>query len=63
MKTEELINFLTAYPKDAEVEIEIYETTSGRYVDTTADITITESDSATPTLKIDADAGKFINFM
>ena len=39
MKTEELINFLTAYPKDAEVEIEIYETTSGRYVDTTADIT------------------------
>ena len=59
MKAGDLINLLAAYPEDAEVEIEIYETASGRYVDTTADITIAESRSAVPTLRIDADARKF----
>lgn len=59
MKAGELISLLAAYPEDAEVEIEIYETASGKYVDTTADITIAEKVSAVPALRIDADAGKF----
>lgn len=60
MKAGDLINLLAAYPEDAEVEIEIYETASGKYVDTTADITISERCSVVPILKIDADARKFI---
>ena len=59
MKAGDLINLLAAYPEDAEAEIEIYETASGKYIDTTADITISERCSTVPTLKIDTDAGKF----
>lgn len=41
-----------------EIEIEIRETVSGKYIDTTADITIDE-DAWAPTLRIDVEAGKF----
>lgn len=48
MKAGDLINLLAAYPEDAEVEIEIYETASGKYIDTTADITISELSEICP---------------
>ena len=44
---------------DAEIEIEIYETGTGKYIDTTAAITIVEEDVFVPTLKIDVEADKF----
>ncbi len=59
MKVKELMELLAAYQGDDEVEIEIYETASGRYIDTTADITVAEKAALVPTLKIDVDAGKF----
>ena len=62
MKAGDLINLLTSYDEDDEVEIEIYETVSGQYIDTTAAISIVEEGSFAPTLRIDVEAGKFKNF-
>ncbi len=59
MRVKELMELLAAYQGDDEVEIEIYETASDKYIDTTADITIAEHETAIPTLKIDVEAGKF----
>jgi hypothetical protein len=49
---------LTACGEDEEIEIEIYETISGRYVDTTADIAVVE-DGLGLVFKIDVEAEKF----
>lgn len=38
MKAGDLIDLLMSYQNDDEIEIEIYETTSGHYIDTTASI-------------------------
>lgn len=62
MKTGELIDFLMLYDKDDEVQIEIYETLSDNYIDTTAAITIMEENVNVPTLRIDVEAGKFKAF-
>ncbi len=62
MKTGELIDFLMLYDKDDEVQIEIYETLSDNYIDTTAAITIVEENVNVPTLRIDVEAGKFKAF-
>lgn len=62
MKTGELIDFLMVYDKDDEVQIEIYETLSDNYIDTTAAITIVEENVNVPTLRIDVEAGKFKAF-
>ena len=59
MKAGELIDFLMLYDKDDEVQIEIYETLSDNYIDTTATITIVEENVNVPTLRIDVEAGKF----
>ena len=40
MKAGDLIDLLMSYQNDDEIEIEIYETTSGHYIDTTASISI-----------------------
>ena len=64
MKVEELMSLLSAYEDDDEIEIEIYETMSGKYVDTTANITISDDDLAfVPVLKIDVEAEKFRKFL
>ena len=59
MKAGDLIDLLKLYDNDDEVEIEIYETGTGKYVDTTAAIQIVEEDAFVPTLRIDVEAGKF----
>lgn len=63
MKAGDLIDLLMFYDKDDEVEIEIYETGSDKYVDTTADIQIAEGDAFVPTLRIDVEAGKFKKYL
>ena len=55
MKAGELIDFLMLYDKDDEVQIEIYETLSDNYIDTTAAITIVEENANVPTLRIDVE--------
>lgn len=59
MKAGDLIDLLKLYNNDDEIEIEIYETGTGKYVDTTAAIQIVEEDAFVPTLRIDVEAGKF----
>ena len=59
MKAGELIDLLMLYDEDDEVQIEIYETHSDSYIDTTAAITIVEENVYVPTLRIDVEAGKF----
>ncbi len=45
-----------------EIEIEVYETISGKYIDFTADITIVE-DTCGPTFRIDIEAEKVRKFL
>lgn len=62
MKYGDLMDLLTAYGEDEEIEIEIYETISGRYIDTTADIAIVE-DGLGLVFKIDVEAEKFRKYI
>ena len=59
MKVKDLIDLLWAYDNEDEIEIEVYDTISGKYIDTTADITVVEEDVLVPTLRIDLEANKF----
>lgn len=59
MKVGDLIDLLMPYQNDDEIEIKIYETASGHYIDTTASISVVENDAFVPTLRIDMEAGKF----
>ena len=59
MKVGDLIDLLMSYQNDDEIEIKIYETASGHYIDTTASISVVENDAFVPTLRIDVEAGKF----
>lgn len=59
MKVGDLIDLLMPYQNDDEIEIKIYETASGHYMDTTASISVVENDAFVPTLRIDMEAGKF----
>ena len=63
MKAGDLIDLLKLYNNDDEIEIEIYETGTGKYVDTTASIQIVEEDAFVPTLRIDVEAGKFKKYL
>lgn len=60
VKAGELIDLLMHYSDDD--EIEVYETTSGCYVDTTADIAIVE-DACGPVFRIDVEAEKLQKFL
>ena len=62
MKCGDLMDLLTAYSEDEEIEIEIYETISGRYIDTTADIAVVE-DGLGLVFKIDVEAEKFRKYI
>ena len=61
MKSGDLIYLIMTY-NDDEIKIKVYETISGKYVDTAAAVTIAE-DVAVPTLRIEVEAGKFNNFL
>lgn len=61
MKVGDLIDLLMTYSNDD--EIEVYETISRKYVDSSCDITISEENTLVPTLKVDVEAGKFQNFL
>ena len=61
MKAGDLIDLLMTY-NDDEIKIKVYETISGKYVDTAAAVTIAE-DVAVPTLRIEVEARKFNNFL
>ena len=63
MKAGDLIDLLMLYDNDDEIEIEIYETGTGKYIDTTAAVTIVEEDVFVPTLKIYVEAGKFKKYL
>jgi hypothetical protein len=62
MKAGHLIELLKLYNDDDEIEVEVYETISGKFVDSTADITIAEN-AVVPTLRIDVEAEKFRKFL
>ena len=63
MKAGDLIDLLMLYDNDDEIEIELYETGTGKYIDTTAAIIIVEEVVFVPTFKIDVDAGKFKKYL
>ncbi len=58
MKVSELLDYLQLFDNDDELEIDVYETISSKYIDSTADIVIDEK-ALVPTLRIDIEAGKF----
>lgn len=62
MKCGDLMELLKAYGDEEEIEIEIYETVSGKYIDTTADITVVE-DGLGLVFKIDVEADKFRKYI
>lgn len=59
MKVSELLDYLQLFDNDDELEIDVYETISSKYIDTTADIVIDEK-ALVPTLRIDVEAEKFL---
>ena len=60
MKVQELRKLLDIYDDDDEIEIEIYETKSGKYIETIADIAVADAEPAfVPILKVDVEAEKF----
>lgn len=63
MKVGYLIDLLMTYDNDDEIEIEVYETTSGKFVDSSCDITISDEHALVPTLKVGVEAEKFRNFL
>ena len=62
MKTGELIDLLMTFNPEDEISIDIHETVSGKYVDSTSAVAIVE-DAFEPTFKIDVEAGKFEKFI
>lgn len=63
MKAGDLINLLMSYGKSDDVEIEIYETGSGQYIDATAAISVVEEGAIVPTFRINVEAEKFKDFL
>ena len=63
MTVGDLITMLRAYPKDDEIEIQVFETNSGELIDSTSAIGIVEEDIFYPTFSIDIEAEKFRNYI
>ena len=59
MTVQSLINYLNNFNPNDEVEIEIYETISDKFIDSTFDIAISEKITSFPTLVIDIEEEKF----
>lgn len=58
MKAGDLIDLLMEFRDDDEIDIEVYETISGKFVDSTSAVTFVD-DAISPTLRIDFEAEKF----
>ena len=56
------MELLTAYGAEGEIEVDIYETISGKYIDITADIAIAE-DGIGLVFKVDVEAEKFKKYI
>lgn len=56
------MELLIAYGAEEEIEVEIYETISGKYIDTSADIAIAE-DGIGLVFKVDVEAKKFKKYI
>lgn len=63
MKVGDLIDLLMTYDNDDEIQIEVYETISRKFVDSSYDIIFSEEDTFAPTLKVDVEASKFKDFL
>lgn len=59
MTVQSLINYLNNFNLNDEIVVEIYETISKRFIDSTFDITISEKNVKVPALVIDVEAEKF----
>lgn len=59
MTVQNLIHYLNNFNPNDEVEVEIYETISKRFIDSTFDIAISEKSTPFPTLVIDVEEEKF----
>ena len=58
MKIHDLKVFLNSFDENKELVIEVFETSSRNYIDSTADIGYAANTSV-PTIRIDIEAGKF----
>jgi hypothetical protein len=63
MKVGDLIDLLMTYGNDDDIEIELYEAISGKFVDSSYAITVSEENTVVPTLKVDVEAEKFRSFL
>lgn len=59
MTVQSLINYLNNFNPNDEVEIEIHETISGNFIDSSFDVAISGKNVKVPTLIIDVEAEKF----
>ena len=59
MTVQSLIDYLINFDPNDEVEVEIYETISNKFIDSTFDVAISEKNVKVPTLVIDVEAEKF----
>ena len=58
MKIRELLDYLDTFDYEDELEIDVYETITKRYIDTTSGIRI-DTEGTNPSLAIDVEVGKF----
>lgn len=59
MKVGDLVGLLNTYDNDDKIEIEDYVTATGKFIDTTSAVTISDGDMAfVPTRRIDVEAEK-----
>ena len=58
MKIHDLKVYLNSFDEDDELVIEVFDASSGKYLDSTADI-VYPANTSVPTLRIDIEAGKF----
>lgn len=58
MKIHDLKVYLNSFDEDEELVIEVFETSSGKFIDSSSDI-VYAANTSVPTLRIDIEAGKF----
>jgi hypothetical protein len=58
MKIHDLKVYLNSFDENEELVIEVFETSSGQYIDSSADI-VYAANVSVPTLHIDIETGKF----
>lgn len=64
MRVGSLIDYLRNFDEDDEIEIEIHETVTGKYIDSTAAIAISENNlTFGPALQIDIEAALLRKFL